>query len=218
MPEPSARPPPLDEVIDKALAVIAEEQSPSGSWKGDYGGPLFLVPIYVTGLCALGESADPPTRDGFIAFIRGHQNEDGGWGLDVESKSFVFTSVLNYVALRLLGVPAQDAALRRARDWFLPRGGALGSGSWGKFILALLGLYEYEGIEPVLPELGLLPTALPIHPSKLWCHCRMVYLPMSYLYGRRARVPDSPLLASLRQELYAQPYGEIDWRSAARTV
>lgn len=23
------------------------------------------------------------------------------------------------------------------------------------------------------------------HPGRFWCHCRMVYLPMSYCYGRR---------------------------------
>ena len=37
------------------------------------------------------------------------------------------------------------------------------------------------------PELWLLPESLPLHPSKLWCHCRMVYLPMSFLYARRVR-------------------------------
>jgi lanosterol synthase len=207
-----------DAVIRKGLEVIAEEQSPSGAWKGDYGGPLFLVPIYIAGLCALGEAPDPATREGFIKFIRGHQNEDGGWGLDVESKSHVFTSVLNYVALRLLGIGAEDSALVRARAWFLPHGGAVSSGSWGKFILALLGLYEYEGLQPLPPELWLLPSALPIHPSRLWCHCRMVYLPMSYLYGRRARVPDSPLLASIREEIYSQPYREVNWRAARNSV
>jgi 2,3-oxidosqualene cyclase len=209
---------PLDIAIQKGLEVISLEQSPSGAWKGDYGGPLFLVPIYVAGLHILGESPEVLTRDGFIAYIRGHQNEDGGWGLDVESRSHVFTSVLNYVALRLLGVGAGDPCLARARAWFLPLGGALASGSWGKFILSLLRLYEYEGLQPVTPELWLLPPALPIHPSRLWCHCRMVYLPMSYLYGRRARAPDSPLLASLREEIYSQPYTDIDWSAARNRV
>jgi len=207
-----------DPVIQRGLEVIAEEQSAAGAWKGDYGGPLFLVPIYVAGLHALGEAPDSATRDGFVAFIRGHQNEDGGWGLDVESRSHVFTSVLNYVTLRLLGIPAEDPSLARARAWFLPLGGALASGSWGKFILSLLRLYEYEGLQPVPPELWLLPAALPIHPSKLWCHCRMVYLPMSYLYGRRARVTDSPLLASLREEIYPQPYADVDWNAARNRV
>ena len=204
--------------IQRGLEVLAEEQSAAGSWKGDYGGPLFLVPVYLTALHALGEAPDPATRDGFLCYIRNHQNPDGGWGLDVESHSHVFTSVLNYVALRLLGVPPEDPALVRSRAWFLPRGGPLSSGSWGKFILAVLSLYEYDGLQPVQPELWLLPAALPIHPSRLWCHCRMVYLPMSFLYGRRARVPDSPLIESLRREIYTEPYAHIDWRAARNRV
>ncbi len=200
--------------IEKGLDVLVATQDPSGSWKGDYGGPLFLPPLYVGTLYALGRVPDASTRAGFLRYLRAHQNGDGGWGLDVEGSSQVFTSVLNYVALRLLGVPPEDAGLQRARAWFLPHGGALASASWGKFMLCVLGLYEYEGLYPVPPELWLLPRWLPFHPGRLWCHCRMVYLPMSHLYGRRARVADAPVLRALREEIYAEPYAAIDWRAA----
>jgi lanosterol synthase len=46
----------------------------------------------------------------------------------------------------------------------------------------------------------------------------MVYLPMSYLYGRRARIPASPLVAALREEIYPQPYREVNWRAARNRV
>jgi lanosterol synthase len=208
----------LPSAIERGLEVLAATQDEGGSWKGDYGGPLFLVPVYVAGLELLGRPADPATREGFIAFLRGHQNPDGGWGLDVESHSHVFTSVLVYVTLRLLGIPADDAQLQRARVWFLPHGGPLSSGSWGKFILAMLGLYSYQGLVPVPPELWLLPESLPLHPSKLWCHCRMVYLPMSWLYARRARAKETPLLAAIREEIYAEPYETVDWVAARERV
>jgi lanosterol synthase len=204
--------------IQRGLEVLAATQDPDGSWKGDYGGPLFLVPVYVAGLQVLERVPEPAVREGFITYLRNHQNADGGWGLDVESHSHVFTSVLNYVAMRLLGVAASDPALQRARAWFLPRGGPLGSGSWGKFILALLGLYDYAGLVPVPPELWLLPESLPLHPSKLWCHCRMVYLPMSWLYGRRVRAKETPLLAEIRSEIYVQPYASVDWSAAREQV
>ncbi|WP_223643520.1 2,3-oxidosqualene cyclase [Corallococcus sp. EGB] len=202
----------------RALDVLARTQEADGSWKGDYSGPLFLGPVHVAGLYVMGRTPEGPVRDGMVAFMRAHQNADGGWGLDVESPSLVFTSVLNYVALRLLGIGADDPGLVRARAWFLPRGGALASASWGKSILALLGVYEYEGLAPVPPELWLLPRALPFHPSRLWCHCRMVYLPMGWLYGRRARAREAPLLAELRRELYPQPYADVDWKAARGRV
>jgi hypothetical protein len=48
----------------------------------------------------------------------------------------------------------------------------------------------------------------------MWCHCRMVYLPMSYLYGKRFVGPITPTVLSLRKELYTVPYHEIDWNQA----
>src|SRR5690606_3581657 len=89
--------------------------------------------------------------------------------------------------------------------------------SWGKFFLALLNLYPYEGLNPVPPELWLMPQRLALHPSKWWCHCRMVYLPMSYLYARRCHVALTPLLGQVRDELYPVPWHEVDF-AGARTL
>jgi squalene cyclase len=44
---------------------------------------------------------------------------------------------------------------------------------------------EWDGHNPVPPEMWLLPDWTPFHPGRLWCHCRMVYLPMCYLYGTK---------------------------------
>lgn len=53
----------------------------------------------------------------------------------------------------------------------------------------------------------LLPSWTPFHPGRLWCHCRMVYLPMCYLYGHKfvyAHAESDLLIAALREELYTQ--------------
>lgn len=42
----------------------------------------------------------------------------------------------------------------------------------------------------------------------------MVYLPMSYLYGKRFVGPITPLVLSLRKELYMVPYDKVDWNKA----
>lgn len=207
-----------DPAIAKAIGFLGQTQEPSGAWKGDYGGPLFLLPVYVAGMTTMEQPLSEEVRQGFIKHLRVHQNPDGGFGLDVESHSHVFTSVLNYVALRLMGVPKDDPAVVRAREWFLPRGGALESASWGKFMLAMLGLYEYDGLEPVPPELWLLPKSSPIHPWRMWCHCRMVYLPMAWLYGARKTARLTPVLQELRDEIYAVPYAQVDFRGAKEKV
>lgn len=52
--------------------------------------------------------------------------------------------------------------------------------------------------------------------GKVWCYTRMIYMPMSYLYGKRFVGPITPLILQLRKELHLQPYEEINWNKARR--
>jgi squalene/oxidosqualene cyclase-like protein len=209
---------PLDLAIDKALGYLASTQADSGAWLGDYGGPMFLLPMYIGTCYATGAPLPADVRADMIRYLRNTQNADGGFGLHIESHSYMFTSCTTYAALRLADVPAHDPMVIRARKFIRDNGGPLGAASWGKFFLTLLNLYDYRGLNPVLPELWLLPRSLPIHPSRLWCHTRMVYLPMSYLYGQRVQLPLDAKIAEIRSELYDTPYERIDWESARDRV
>ena len=90
------------------------------------------------------------------------------------------------------------------------------------------------------PEMWLLPSALPVrrcccacrsrrrdpradaavparpqvHPGRMWCHCRMVYLPMCYVFGVKGTGPRSALTDAIKGELYTAPYESIDWNAA----
>ncbi|KAL0374666.1 UNVERIFIED_CONTAM: Lupeol synthase, partial [Sesamum radiatum] len=142
------------------------------------------------------------------------QNEDGGWGLHIEGHSTMFGSILNYVALRLLGEDGEDGRngqMAGARKWILDHGGAIAIPSWGKFWLSVLGVYEWDGCNPMPPELWLLPKFFPIHPGMMCCYCRLVYMPMSYLYGKRFVGTITGLVRSLRLEIYNESYHEINW-------
>jgi squalene/oxidosqualene cyclase-like protein len=205
-------------VVEQGLEHLWRTQHADGSWHGDYGGPLFLLPLYVATCHIAGIPIDPVSSREMLRYLQAHQNEEGGFGLHIEAPSSVFPTSLNYVAARLLGEDESAAWLVRARTWLSQQGGPTQSAAWGKYFLAVLNLYEYRGLTPVLPELWLLPTRLPFHPSRLWCHCRMVYLPLSYLYGRRSRAVLSPLLKQLRSELYPEGYDLIDWERARTAV
>uniref|UniRef100_A0A3B3CQ52 Lanosterol synthase (2,3-oxidosqualene-lanosterol cyclase) n=1 Tax=Oryzias melastigma TaxID=30732 RepID=A0A3B3CQ52_ORYME len=118
-------------------------QAEDGHWGGDYGGPLFLLP----GLLITCHVAQIPL------YLRSVQLPDGGWGLHIEDKSTVFGTALSYVSLRILGVDADDPDLVRARNNLHDKGGAVGIPSWGKFWLAILNVYSWEGINTLLPEM-----------------------------------------------------------------
>ena len=57
------------------------------------------------------------------SYLRSQQREHGGWELFYGDGGNLSTSVEAYLALRLLGVPASDFALRRAKKFILQRGG-----------------------------------------------------------------------------------------------
>jgi len=221
--EPAKETKPASDPLEAArqgFAFYQKIQCDDGQWAGDYGGPHFLLPgfviaAYITG--GLTKTMPAPYWSAAEVYLRNHQQADGGWGTHLESPSTMFCSALNYVALRLVGAPADDPACVKGRAFIHKHGGALYTAPWTKFWLTFLGVYDYRGLAPVPPELFLLPSWFPVHPGRFWCHCRMVYLPVCYLYGRRFAYDAAadPLTAALRRELYlpGTEYSKIDWHN-----
>jgi len=221
---------PTDDAVVSALrngvSFYETLQADDGHWPGDYGGPMFLMPgmviaCHTTGV--LDSVLTPAHKSEMIRYLRNHQNVDGGFGLHIEGTSTMFGTALSYVTLRILGVGPDDDVCEAARAWMHTRGGAHSITSWGKFWLAVLGVYSWDGLNPMPPEMWLLPyskwTGIGwAHPGRFWCHCRMVYLPMSYVYGLRGTCKPSALTEALKEELYPCPYDSIDWDAARNLV
>ena len=70
-----------------------------------------------------------------------------------EGPPTVFGCALNYVTMRLLGVGPDDPDLVKARNLLHKLGGATGIPSWGKFWLAVLNVYRWEGMHSLFPEI-----------------------------------------------------------------
>ena len=85
-------------------------------------------------------------------FARQHP-VDGGWGLHIEGPSTVFGTAMNYVALRLLCVSEEDSRMIKARGTLHPLGGAVKGPHWAKFWLSVLGVCQWEAVNPLPPEL-----------------------------------------------------------------
>ncbi|KZV28816.1 beta-amyrin synthase [Dorcoceras hygrometricum] len=206
--------------VKKALRLTRAVQASDGHWPAENSGPMFFTPpliiaLYISG--TINTHLTSEHRKEMIRFFYNHQNEDGGWGFYIEGHSTMIGSVLSYVALRLLGEGADldgNGAVSRARKWILDHGGATGIPSWGKAYLSVLGVYDWEGCNPLPVEFWLFPSFFPYHPAKMWCYCRTTYMPMSYLYSRKYHGPVTDLVLSLRGEIYVQPYNQINWNNA----
>ncbi|KAH7521907.1 hypothetical protein FEM48_Zijuj07G0081700 [Ziziphus jujuba var. spinosa] len=176
-----------DATMRRAINFWSALQSPHGHWPALNAGVMYYVPPL---------------------------NEDGGWGLHIEGPSMMMCTVLNYLAMRILGEGPDgglNSACSRARKWILDHGGAMYSACWGKTWMAILGVYDWEGSNPMPPEFWFHRTLVPLHPSKMFCYCRLTLMPMSYFYGKRFVGPITPLIQQLREEIYHQPYNQIKW-------
>ncbi|KAL9684595.1 hypothetical protein QQ045_022036 [Rhodiola kirilowii] len=204
--------------VKRAAHFYSALQASDGHWPAENAGPLFFLPplvmcLYITG--HLNTVFPAEHRGEILRYIYYHQNEDGGWGLHIEGHSTMFCTALSYICMRLLGEGPEgglDNAVARGRKWILDHGTVTAMPSWGKTWLSIMGLFDWSGSNPMPPEFWLLPSFLPMYPAKMWCYCRMVYMPMSYLYGKRFVGPITPLILQLREELYDQPYEHVNWK------
>ncbi|NOR81063.1 MAG: hypothetical protein GQ529_09575, partial [Methyloprofundus sp.] len=200
----------IDSLI-KGMHYFSQLQSEEGHWPGDYGGPLFLLPGLLIASYISDTPFPKPHQEMMKVYLFNHQHTDGGWGMHIEGEPTMFGTVMNYVSLRLLGVEKEDERLQKASAWIKDNGGAAGIPSWGKFYLSLLNLYDWDGFNSLFPEMWLFPKWLPVHPSRYWCHSRMVYLPMAYCQAHRIQAPENNLILSLRQEIYNEDFDSINW-------
>ncbi|EZF36198.1 hypothetical protein H109_00030 [Trichophyton interdigitale MR816] len=196
------------------LDFFSKLQLEPGNWACEYGGPMFLLP----GLIVTWYVTHTPVPPEFsieikrYLFARQHP-EDGGWGLHVEGHSSVFGTAMNYVALRLLGASPKDPRMVKARMKLHELGGALYGPHWAKFWLCVLGVMGWDALNPVPPELWLLPDWVPFAPWRWWVHMRQVFLPMTYVYSKRFSHPADSLTREIREEIYTQPYDSINFAS-----
>ena len=207
---PGRRPSPE---LERGVAFLSGLQRANGCIVGEVVWSPVITAQYVLVAYMIGQPIEPQRQTRFLRYFQQTQTTDGGWGLHPESHGYVFVTTLVYVALRLLGLAAEEPLCIQAREWLRGHGGVESIPSWGKLWLAMMNLYGYEGINPVLPEAWLLPSALPVHPSQLYSHTRLIYLGFSYLYGVRFQLPVNEFIQQLRHELYQQPFEVIKFRS-----
>jgi lanosterol synthase len=202
--------------LERSVRALERAQNEDGSWEGENVWCPMLAAQYAIVCHITGAPLSAERRRRILRAFEFEQNGEGTWGMHELSEPYLFVTTLVYVAARLLGVAADDPLLTRAAAFIRRQGGAVPIPTWGKFWLALIGLYEWRGVNPVLPELWNMPRWLPMHPSRYYCHTRLIYLGMASLYGETFAARDPALIASLRSELFPMGYDSVDFE-AART-
>ncbi|OBA24347.1 terpene synthase [Metschnikowia bicuspidata var. bicuspidata NRRL YB-4993] len=206
----------------KGAEFLSHIQEECGIFACQYKGPMFMTVGYVFASYFTKTPIPDVKKHEMIRYIVNTAHPvDGGWGLHSVDKSTCFGTTINYVVLRLLGLPKDHMVCVKAQKTLFKLGGALGNPHWGKAWLSLLNLYGWEGVNPAPPEMWLLPYSLSIHPARWWVHTRAIYLPLAYLSANRSTCQVDPLLEQIRSEIYLPrqlPYASIDFSAHRNTV
>lgn len=209
---------PIDSVRN-GLDFFEKLQLPSGTWGSEYGGPMFLLPGVVFAWYATKTPIPWYKATEIRNYLQARANpNDGGWGLHIEGESTVFGTAMNYTVLRLLGVDADEPFMVKARATLHKLGGATHAPHWAKLWLSVLGVCDWDIVNPVPPEIWLLPDWTPIAPWRWWLHIRQVFMSMSYIYSKRWTCEETDVIRSLRQELFTEPWEKINWQGHRNSI
>jgi|HubBroStandDraft_6_1064221.scaffolds.fasta_scaffold04579_7 squalene-hopene/tetraprenyl-beta-curcumene cyclase len=172
------------DALRSAVDWLLEHQDASGWWSGELETNVTMTAEHVLLLRFLGVSHDD-IGDGAIRHILGAQRKDGTWALYHDGPGDLSTTIEAYVALRVLGVDATDPALRMALRSILDQGGLVEARVFTKIWLALFGVYPWDGVPSMPPELVRLPSWAPLNLYDFACWARGTIAPLLIVISRR---------------------------------
>ncbi|MEU7154433.1 squalene--hopene cyclase [Streptomyces sp. NPDC045456] len=96
-------------------------------------------------------------------WIRSQQSADGSWPLVFDGAGHLGTTVQAYVALRLAGHPPDAEHMSRCAAWVREQGGAAAAPLEPRIWLAMLGLWSWDDLPEIPPEIIALPKWAPMN-------------------------------------------------------
>jgi squalene-hopene/tetraprenyl-beta-curcumene cyclase len=187
--------PPSEEAMRRAAEHLAGLQARDGHWCAELTADTTLESDYILFQLWLHPPQngqwEPETRtviDKAARSILGRQLADGGFNIYVEGPSEVSASVKAYVALKLAGVPVNDARMARLRQRILELGGIQAANSYVKVNLSLFDLYPRQYCPSIPPEVVLLPFHF-LYQMSAWTRAIVVSLAIVHAANPRRPVP-----------------------------
>src|ERR1035441_7414419 len=179
----------------RACARLADLQARDGHWCAELTADSTLESDFILFQLWLHPPKDgqwePKTRplvDKAARSILDRQLADGGFNIYVQGPAEVSASVKAYVALKLAGVPVDDARMARLRQRILELGGIQAANSYVKVNLSLFDLYPRQYCPSIPPEVVLLPFHF-LYQMSAWTRAIVVSLAIVHAANPRRPVP-----------------------------
>ena len=149
---------------------------------------------------------DDETIAAAARWIRYQQRDDGTWANFYGGPGDLSTTVEAYVALRLAGDEPDAPHLKRARDWILAQGGVEATRVFTRLWLALSGLWSWDDLPVIPPELIYLPSWFPLNIYDWGCWARQTIVALAIVQSFR---PSRPLPFTIDELKTGGPHGRV---------
>jgi len=180
----------LDRTLDAAVEHLLSLQKPGGWWVGELESNVTMTAQWLLLLEFL-RLRDEETTRRVTNELLARQRPDGLWSIYWEGEPDLPATLESYAALRLAGIDADDPRLAEARRFVQERGGIGGARVFTRMWLALVGLWDWDEIPEIPPELVLFPpwSRLSVYTFACWARQTMVALSIVRHYKPVHRLP-----------------------------
>jgi len=135
-------------------------------------------------------------------WIRSQQRDDGTWANFYGAPADLSTTIEAYAALKLAGDPIDAPHMIAAREHILGAGGVENARVFTHIWLALFGVWSWEDVPALPPELIFLPPWLPLNFYDFACWARQTIAALTIV---RAERPVRPLPFDLDELFTGRP-------------
>ncbi|HEV2592191.1 MAG TPA: squalene--hopene cyclase, partial [Gaiellaceae bacterium] len=185
------------QALQRATGRLLELQSPEGWWKGELETNVTMEAEDLFVREFLGIRSAEVTRQ-TANWIRSKQREDGTWGNYYGAPGDLSTTLEAYVALRLAGDAPDDSHMQRAAQFVRDHGGLERSRVFTKMWLALFGLWSWDDLPAMPPELIFLPPWFPLNIYDFACWARQTVAALAVVASHRPSRPFPVTVDELR--------------------
>ena len=137
-------------------------------------------------------------------WIRYQQRDDGTWANFYGGPADLSTTVEAYLALRLARDEPDAPHMKLARDWILEQGGVEATRVFTRIWLALSGLWSWDDLPVIPPELIYLPAWFPLNIYDWGCWARQTIVALAVVQSFR---PSRPIGISIDELKTGGPHG-----------
>ena len=167
---------------DKLLSL----QHSEGYWKGELQTNVTMDAEDLLLRQFLGIRTEQVTAEA-ARWIRSQQREDGTWATFYGGPGELSTTVEAYVALRLAGDVPDEAHMQQAAEWIRDQGGVEATRVFTRMWLALFGIWSWDNLPVMPPELLYLPRWVPLNVYDFACWARQTVVPLTIVTSLRPR-------------------------------